>query len=92
MWYVHCGLERCYVHFGQRFCKNRGLTISRVRCGPEFEDSGVKTEYSIVEFDCINAEGVRQLLKLRVWIFGVKKVLSIDNYPKDEEGQQSKQA
>ena len=89
MWYVHCGLERCYVRYGQRFCKKRDLAISRVRCGPEFEDSGVKTEFSIVEFDCTTAEGVRKLVKLRVWIFGVRKVLGIDDFPKEKEGQQN---
>jgi len=89
MWWVHCGLERCYVCFGSRFCKKRALAISRCRCGPEFEDSGVKTEYSIVEFDCLTPDGVRQLVKLRVWIFGVRKVLSIEEYPGEEEGQQN---
>lgn len=85
MWYVHRGLERCYILFGRRFCKKRGLTVSEARCGPEFEDSGVKAEYPIVEFECVTAEGVRQLVRLRVWIFGVKKVLSIEDFHEEEE-------
>jgi hypothetical protein len=95
MWYVHCGLERCYVWFGHRFCKKRGFTISRVRCGPEFEKCGVKTESSLVEFDCVTPEGVRTLVRLRVWIFGIRKILTIEDFPEDHElsetgeGQQS---
>ena len=85
MWYVHCGLEQCYVRFGHRFCKKRGLNVSRCRCDPEFEDSGVKTESSIVEFDCTTSDGVRQLVKLRVWIFGIRKVLSIEPFPENQE-------
>jgi hypothetical protein len=87
LWYVHCGLERCYIRFGHRFCKSRGLTVSRFRCGPEFEDSGIKTENSIVEFDCIAPDGARQLVKLRVWIFGIRKVLRIEAFPKDQEAE-----
>jgi len=84
-WFVHCGLERCYVRYGHRFCTKRGFTITKVRCGPEFEDSGAKTEYSVVEFDCVNPDGARKLVKLRVWIFGIKKVLGIEEFPEEKK-------
>ena len=89
MWYVHCGLERCYVWFGYRFCRKHGYIISQFRCGPEFEPSGVKTEYSLVEFDCSTPEGKRILVKLRVWVFGIKKVLSMEDFSEKERGQQN---
>jgi hypothetical protein len=94
MVYVHCGLERIYVLFGQHFCKKHGLTISRVRCGPEFDEDGLKTESSLVEFDCIAPDGERQFVQLRVWIFGVRKVLRMEPFPEEwkesstEKGQQ----
>ena len=79
-WCVHCGLEHCYLWFGRRFCKKRGLAVSRCRCGPAFIGN-VKTEYSIVEFDCADPQQGRTLVRLLVWIFGVRKVLSIEPFP-----------
>lgn len=83
-WIVHCGLERCYLRLAHRFCQKRGLTISRSRCGPAFDDRG-KTEYSIVELDCVHPQEGRQLIRLLVWIFGVRKVLSIEPFPEKEQ-------
>lgn len=79
-WYVHCGLERCYLLFGRSFCKKRGLAVSRSRCGPAFT-ARVKTEYSIVELDCVDPQKGRTLVRLLVWIFGIRKVLSIEPFP-----------
>ncbi len=87
-WWVHCGLESWYVRLGRSFCTRRGLTPSRWRCGPQFDDAGVKTEYSVVEIDCDRPEEGRQLVRLLVWIFGVRKVMSIGPFPEEEEGQQ----
>lgn len=82
--YVHYALERHYVRIGVRYCTKHGYEISRCRCGPEFDDRGVKTEYFIVEFDCISTQGTRQRVKLRVWILGVRKVLGIEDISKEE--------
>ena len=81
---VHWGLERCYVRLARRFCAKRGFTPSRWRCGPAFDDTGVKTEYSIVELDCDHQQKGRQLVRLLVWIFGVRKVLSMGPFPVQE--------
>ncbi len=84
LWIVHCGLERCYLRLAHRFCQKRGLTISRSRCGPAFDDRG-KTEYSIVELDCVHPQEGRQLIRLLVWVFGVREVLSIEPFPEEEQ-------
>lgn len=81
-WWVHCGLDRCYLWFGRRFCTKRGLVVSRCRCGPAFIGN-VKTEYSIVEFDCADHQHGRTLVRLLVWIFGVRKVLGIEPFPEE---------
>lgn len=86
LFFTHWTIEGYYIWLGRRFCKKRGLVISRHFCGPEFEDSGVKTEYSIVEIDCLSPEGVRKWVKLRVWIFGIRKVLHVVDYPEEEKG------
>ena len=79
-WYVHCGLEHCYLWLGRRFCKKRGLAVLRSRCGPAF-NGRVKTEYSIVELDCADPQKGRTQVRLLVWIFGIRKVLSIEPFP-----------
>jgi hypothetical protein len=89
-WYVHCALEHCYLWFGRRFCKRLGLAVSRCRCIPGFI-SNVKTEYSIVEFDCADPQQGRTLVRLLVWIFGIREVLSIEPFPEkywDSSGSQ----
>ena len=83
-WIVHCGLQRWYLRLAHRFCQKRGLTISRSRCGPAFDDRG-KTEYSIVELDCVHPQEGRQLIRLLVWVFGVREVLSIEPFPEEEQ-------
>ena len=83
LWWVHCSLEFCYVKLARRFCVKRGLTPSRWRCGPAFDDTGVKTEYSIVQLDCVDSQEGRKLVELLVWIFGVRKVLRIEGFPED---------
>jgi len=87
-WWIHCTLELCYIRIARRFCTRRGLTPSRYRCRPAFDDTGVKTEYSLVELDCNDPKEGRQLVKLLVWIFGVHKVLSIGPFPEEEQNQQ----
>ncbi len=80
LWWVHCGLERHYVRLARRFCIKRGLTPIRWNCGPAFDDTGVKTEFSIVEFDCDHLNEGRKYVRLLVWIFGVRKVLIVEPY------------
>ena len=80
LWWVHCGLERHYARLARRFCIKRGLTPTRWRCEPAFDDTGVKTELSIVELDCEHLHEGRKQVRLLVWIFGIRKVLSIEPY------------
>jgi hypothetical protein len=50
----------------------------------EFEPSGdrrVKTEFTLVQLDCFDAQKQRRLVLLRVWLLGVRKMLSDEMYP-----------
>jgi hypothetical protein len=73
---VHRVLKYCYLLHGRRFCRKNGLELIRWRCGPEFDTSGVKTEFTILELDCLDVQKQRKLVLLLVWIFGIRKVLS----------------
>lgn len=80
---VHRALVYCYFLRARRFCRKNGFTIARWRCGPAFDNSGVKTELSIIELDCLNAQKQRKLIRLLVWVFGIRKVL-IEEYPESQ--------
>jgi len=80
---VHGRLKYCYYLYACRFCRNNGIKLVRWRCGPEFEAGG-KTEYTIFDMDCLDAQDERRLIRLRVWIFGVRKVLANEIWAKPE--------
>jgi uncharacterized damage-inducible protein DinB len=73
---VHRAMERCYLAHAARYCRKRGLNWVRARIGPEFDDEGVKTEFTVIELDCRDAQGERQLVRLQVWLFGVRRDIS----------------
>ncbi len=75
-YFVHRVLGYCYFLYARQFCRKRDFEILRWRCGPQFDKSGVKTEYTIVELDCLDVHKQRKLVRLLVWIFGVRKILS----------------
>ena len=81
LWGVHCALDRLCMRHARRFCRRSGLDICRVRCQPEFEPSGVKTEYTLVQLDCLNPQKQRRLVFLSVWPFGVRKLMRDEEYP-----------
>ncbi len=83
--FVHVWLERCYLAYARRYCKRHGYAVSRYRCGPLFDKDGIKTEYSLVEIDCLDRNQRHTLLRLKVWAFGVRQVLSVDDFPKEQE-------
>jgi len=86
-WVVHCALDRACVRHAQRFCRRSGLNVSRIRWQPAFEPSGVKTEFTLVQLDCLDPHQQRRLVLLSVWPFGVRKLVSDEEYPDsyDEE-------
>jgi hypothetical protein len=77
-YFIHRGLEYCYLLHARRFCRKNGLELVRWRCGPEFDASGVKTEFTILELDCLDVQKQQKLVRLLVWIFGIRRVLSDD--------------
>lgn len=85
---VHCGLDRCCVGHARRFCRRRGYSVRRCRWQPEFKLSRgkrLKTEYTLVQLDCLDSKNERRLIILLVWPFGVRKTLSNEEYPESYE-------
>jgi hypothetical protein len=73
LFFAHVVLERTYLAYAYRFCRKRGLTVQKWRK----ERVG---ESSFVELDCLDQEQRRRLVRLVVWIFGVRAVLSIEEF------------
>ena len=89
-WVVHCTLDRIIVRYARRFCSRRGLEISRIRLQPAFEPSGdrrVKTEYTLVQLDCLDSQKQRRLVLVLAWPLGVRKLVSDEIYPESYDSQ-----
>lgn len=84
-YFVHGGILYCCWVQACRFCRKNGFEPARWRCRPEFDKSGVKTEFTIIELDCLDASGDRRLIRLRVWLFGVRAILSNEKFAESEE-------
>ena len=52
-----------------------------------FDQSGVKTEFTLVQVDCIDQMKQRRLLALLTWPFGVRKEISNEEYPETYDEQ-----
>lgn len=78
---VHFALDRLCVRQAQRFCRRRGLKVCRCRWRPELEPSGIKTEFTLVQLDCLDLLQQRRLVLLSVWPFGVYTLVSDEEYP-----------
>lgn len=82
---VHCGLDYCCLKHARRFCRKRGLEVKRWRLGPAFDQTRAKTEFTLVELDCLDRQGQRRLVRLLVWLFGIRKVLGDEQYPESPD-------
>jgi hypothetical protein len=92
LWVVHGTLNRICAKHAKRFCRRKGLAVQRVRWQIEFERRpdgrrGVKTENTLVQLDCLDAQKQRRLVLLSVWLFGVRKMVSDDKYPETYDEQ-----
>jgi hypothetical protein len=85
LYLVHRGLEYCCLIHAQRFCRKNGFEIVRWRCGPAFDCSGIKTEFTLVDLDCLDGRRERKLVRLLVWVFGIRKVLINEKYPESHD-------
>lgn len=47
----------------------------------------VKTEYTLVQLDCLDGQKQRRLILLRVWPLGVRKLISDEMYPENYDSQ-----
>jgi hypothetical protein len=91
-WVVHCTLDRVCVRHAKRYCRRHGLEVSRVRWQMAFElrpdgRRGVKTEFTLVQLDCLNSRKQRRLVVLLVWLFGVRRTVSDEIYPETYDSQ-----
>ena len=91
-WGVHCALDRLCVRHARSFCQRHGLEVCRVRWQPEFEPSGIKTEFTLVQLDCLDPHKQRRLLLLSVWPFGVRKLVSDEEYSDSYDEQWPRQS
>src|SRR4051812_24635039 len=66
--------EYFYFPFALAYCRKNGLTPIKWRCSAAFHN-GIKTEFTIVEVLCSDHNDLKSLVRLLVWVFGVKKVL-----------------
>jgi hypothetical protein len=78
---VHRILGRICVSHASRFCARGGLAVQRARWQPQFDSSGVKTEFTLVQLDCVDSAKQRRLLLLSVWLFGVRNTITDEAYP-----------
>jgi hypothetical protein len=81
LWIVHCILDRVCVGHARKFCSRHGFELQRARVAPAFDQSGVKTELTLIQLDCLDAQKQRRLVLLLVWPFGVRKMISDERYP-----------
>ena len=86
LWRTHLLLGRLTVIHAQRYCRRHGLEPCRTRWQPEFESSG-KTEFNLVQLECLDARQHRRLVVLSVWAFGVRKLVSDESYPECYDSQ-----
>jgi hypothetical protein len=80
MYPIHCGLNCVYLVYAKRFCKMNGLSPVRWRIGMAFNTKGVKTEFSIVQLDCVDSQNQKRFVSLLVWAFGIRKVIKNETY------------
>lgn len=81
---VHIGLRRLYFAHVARFCRRRGFTVSayrEARCN----------ESVLIELDCVDEQQRRRLVRLLVWIFGIREVLGVEDFPDESLPRPSKE-
>lgn len=86
-WVAHIMLGRLCVRHARRFCSRSGLDIRRARWQPAFKSSGVKTEFTLVQLDCLDEQKKRRLVLVSVWPFGIRKKVSDEPYPESYDRQ-----
>jgi hypothetical protein len=87
LWLVHRALDGICLRHARRFCKRQGWEIRRARCQSAFKRSGVKTEFTLVQLDCLDGQRQRRLILLLVWPFGVRKLVNDERYPETYDSQ-----
>jgi hypothetical protein len=76
MYSVHLGMNRICRWHARTHCAKNHLQILSWKIYPAFDPSGVKTEFTLVEVDCLDAQKQRQFVRLLVWPFGIRRILA----------------
>jgi len=82
-WFVHRTLQYAYLHMAFRFCRKRGMVVSRYRSACAENNS--RTEHTLVELDCVHPQNGRQLVRFVVWCLGIRRKVSVEPFQEDEE-------
>lgn len=80
LWATHLLLGHVCVVHARRYCRRSGLEPCRFRWQPEFDRSGMKTEATLVQLECLDETEERRLVLLSVWPFGVRNLVSNEPY------------
>ena len=78
---VHRGLHYCYLCHAKRFCRENNLILNGWKCSPAFDDTGLKTEFTLVELDCLDDQMNRRLVRLSISLLGIHKVVANEVFP-----------
>lgn len=87
LWAVHKILNVICIRHARKYCASQGLDVKRAQYQPEFGKDGIKTEFTLVRLDCLDAQKERRLIILQTWLFGVRKKLRDERYPSDYDQQ-----
>jgi hypothetical protein len=61
---VHLALKSCCFWHARRYCHGNQLKINRLRHDPEIDKTGVKTEFTVIDIDCADAQENRRFIRL----------------------------
>src|SRR4051794_5948185 len=81
LWSVHRAMDFVCICHVRRFCGRYKLEVHLARCQPAFDSSGIKTESSVVQLECLDEQKRRRLVLLLATPFGIRKLVSNEEYP-----------
>jgi hypothetical protein len=82
---VHCALVKyCYLPHARRWCVKNGYSVVGQQAFCAIGPSGVKSEYTGFELECLDRDQRKRFVVLLVGLLGVKRVVSSADAPMSE--------